>query len=157
MYYVVTGHCNNFQTALLCFIPQKCLEDYREQSARLVDSPLEWVGQFLAQLFPAEDQLFLEPRRFFLRYPPHNESYLSMRENYLHKALGFSQEQLIRLMVEIYQGPPEPYEILHCRSTTSEETLRLFFERIQKHALKYIILDVDKLPFQLQEVKKKKV
>ncbi len=71
----------------------------------------------------------------------------------LHKAPGYNQNQLIRLIVEIYGGPPEAFEVLHCRPTTSEQELKLFIKRISKHpSRKYVILEVNSMPYQLQEV-----
>ncbi len=73
--------------------------------------------------------------------------------HFLHEAPGYNQNQLIMLIVEIYGGPPEAFEVLHCRPTTSEQDLKLFIKRISKHPhQKYLILEVNSLPYELQEV-----
>lgn len=74
----------------------------------------------------------------------------------LHSCQGFSQSQLIRLIISVYGGVPEPFEVLHCRSSTTEEELRLFLspKRATKRPFQYLLLEVNKLSYQLQEVMK---
>jgi hypothetical protein len=54
----------------------------------------------------------------------------------------------------VFGGVPEPFEVFHCRPTVTEEELRLFLnpKRATKHPFQYLILEVNKLPYQLQEV-----
>ncbi len=69
--------------------------------------------------------------------------------------LGFTQSQLLRLIISIYGGVPEAFEVYHCRSTSTEEELRLFMnpKRATKRPFQYLILEVNKLPYRLQEVR----
>lgn len=71
----------------------------------------------------------------------------------LHHCLGYSHVQLIRLITELYEGVPEPFEVFRCSSRTTQEELHLFIERLRHHSLTYLILEVNKLPFKLQEVR----
>ena len=70
----------------------------------------------------------------------------------LHYCPGYSQAQLIRLIVSIYDGVPEAFEVFHCRPSSTEEELGLFLKRAAKHPLQYLVLEVNRLPFKLQEV-----
>ncbi len=71
----------------------------------------------------------------------------------LHRAPKYNQNQLIRLVIGIYGGPPQAFQLLRCHSTTSEQDLRLFIKRILKHpGHQYVCLEVNCLPHQLQEV-----
>ena len=70
----------------------------------------------------------------------------------LHHAPNYRQSQLVRLIVSIYNGVPESFEVFHCRSSSTKEQLCLFLDRINKHPLKYLVLEVNMLPFRLQEV-----
>lgn len=55
-------------------------------------------------------------------------------------------------ILEIFGYIPETYQILRCQMTTSEEELDLFLKRAQIHPNHYLILDINKLSFKLQEV-----
>ena len=50
----------------------------------------------------------------------------------MHLAENFSSKDLIRLIVEIYDGIPGPYEVYHCRPDSTEEELTLFFQRARR-------------------------
>lgn len=63
-----------------------------------------------------------------------------------------SHSELVYLILNIYRGPPEPFEFLRCCPTTTEEELRIFMKRILEHPRMYIILYVNYLPHFLQEV-----
>ena len=70
----------------------------------------------------------------------------------LHYCPGYSQAQLIQLIVSIYDGVPEAFEVFRCHPSSTKEELSLFLERLAKHPLQYLILGVNLLPFKLQEV-----
>ena len=70
----------------------------------------------------------------------------------LHYCPGYSQTQLIQLIVSIYDGVPEAFEVFRCHPSSTKEELSLFLERLAKHPLQYLILGVNLLPFKLQEV-----
>ena len=70
----------------------------------------------------------------------------------LHYAPGYTQSQLLRLVTEIYDGVPESFEVFYCHPLTTQEELKMFMERVKYHPLPYLVLQVNKLPFNLQEV-----
>ena len=70
-----------------------------------------------------------------------------------HSAPGFTQGQLIRFLLEVYGGSPNAFQVLRCTPVTVEQDLRLFMKRVVQHSMsQYLILEVNTLPFQLQEV-----
>ena len=71
----------------------------------------------------------------------------------LHYCPKYSQLQLICLIVSIYNGVPEPFEVFHCHPSSTEEDIHLFLKRVAKHPLQYLVLEVNLLPFRLQEVR----
>lgn len=77
---------------------------------------------------------------------------ISDSNQFLHHAPKYQQSQLVRLIVSIYGGVPESFEVFHCRASTTQEELSLFLERMERRPLRYLILEVNKLPFRLQEV-----
>ena len=125
-------------------------------------SPMEAVGSFLTNLFQVLNRQAFSPlpKRYsddlaeFSHSPttplsPHPEEEFV---NVLHGALDFTQGELIGLVLRIYGGPPEPFELLHCNCSTTEDDVRLFMKRIHQHPRHYLVLEVNHLPFQLQEV-----
>ena len=72
----------------------------------------------------------------------------------LHSAPGFSQGELISVIVSIYDGRlPQPYEFFRCHETTTMHELKLFLTRAINHPLTFMIFGVNLLPVKLQEVK----
>ena len=125
-------------------------------------SPMEVVGAFLTNLFQVLNRqaFFPLPKRYnddlaeFSHSPttplsPHPEEEFV---NILHSALNFTQGELIGLVLRIYGGPPEPFELLHCNHFTTEDDVKLFMKRVYQHPRQYLVLEVNHLPFQLQEV-----
>ncbi len=70
----------------------------------------------------------------------------------LHYCPRYSQSELIQMLVGIYSGVPEAFEVFRCRPSTTEEELTLFLKRTARYSLRSIVLEVNKLPFKLQEV-----
>ena len=70
----------------------------------------------------------------------------------LYHAPKCSVSDIIKLVVTIYDGFPCPSEVMRCDSETTEEDLQLFFKRTQTHPHQYLMLEVDKLQYALQEV-----
>ena len=118
------------------------------------DVPVRIVGAFLNALF--EDHAL--PHRCRPSSPLRPRSItasLSLAQEFvqlLHFCPGYSQDGLIRVIISLYSGVPESFEVFHCRPTTSEEELNLFLKRAAKYPLQYLILEVNKLPYKLQEV-----
>ena len=119
------------------------------------DTPMHVVGAFLSALY---DNFELSTHSLTLkrcRTPSMASKALSNQSTHiLHSCQGFSQSQLIRLIISVYGGVPEPFEVLHCQPSTTEEELRLFLspKRATKRPFQYLILEVNNLPYQLQEV-----
>ena len=110
---------------------------------------MEAVGGFLGELLhnhklPRRSSKGMQRPRSVSQLPGTNQS--------LHYAPKYSQAELVRLIVSIYGGVPESFEVFHCRPTSTEEELSLFLERVAKQPLRYLVLEVNKLPFRLQEV-----
>jgi len=125
-------------------------------------SPMEVVGSFLSsvfQVFNGESPHSL-PKRYrddlsqfsSSQTTPLSPQYEEEFSNFLHSALDFSHSELVVLVLKIYGGPPEPFETLHCKSSTTEEDVKLFMKRVNRHSRQYLVLEVNHLPFQLQEV-----
>ena len=113
---------------------------------------MEVVGSFLEQLLVNHEL----PRRSCMAIKrPRSASLLSGMPDgnqSLHYAPKYRQSQLVWLIISIYSGVPESFEVFHCRPTSTEEELSLFLERVAKQPLRYLVLEVNKLPFRLQEV-----
>jgi len=111
------------------------------------------VGEFLQMVF---DNHSLPKRRGESFSRPHPTSHLSLLPEptqVLHYCPGYSQAQLICLIISIYNGVPEAFEIFRCHPSSTEEELRVFLKRVAEHPLQYLILEVNRLPFKLQEVR----
>ena len=70
----------------------------------------------------------------------------------LHSCPGFTQNELIPMILSIFGGVPEPFQIFRCQSSSTQEELDLFLQRAAEFPITHLILEVNKLPFQLQEV-----
>ena len=117
--------------------------------------PVKIVGTFLNSLF--EDHSLphrCHPSSPLLR-PRSITGSLSLVQEFtqlLHFCPSYTQDRLIRVIVGLYSGVPESFEVFHCRSNTTEGELNLFLKRAAKFPLQYLILEVNKLPYKLQEV-----
>jgi len=116
-------------------------------------TPMHLVGAFLSALFGNSDLSTnsLKHRRAntgLTRTLSQHSSHI------LHSCQHFTSSQLIRTIISVFGGVPEPFEVFHCRPTVTEEELRLFLnlKRTTKLPFQYLILNVNKLPYQLQEV-----
>lgn len=130
---------------------QKSLESCRKY-INSDHAPMHVVGRFLGTVFNNHS---LPKRCGEGLSRPRSVSRLSFSpepSQLLHYCPGYSQAQLIRLIVSIYDGVPEAFEVFHCRPSSTEEELGLFLKRAAKHPLQYLVLEVNRLPFKLQEV-----
>lgn len=136
-------------------ISQELIRDdpylFREQDCD--STPMHVVGRFLSALFQNSDLSTnsLKRRRASSAFT-HTMSQQST--HILHSCKNFTPSQLLRTIIGVFGGVPEPFEVFHCRPTVTEEELRLFLNpaRATKHPFQYLILEVNKLPYQLQEV-----
>lgn len=113
---------------------------------------MEIVGRFLGDLMqnctlPRRCTKAVQHLRSTTQFPGVCDT-----NQFLHHAPKYTQSQLVRLIVSIYSGVPESFEVFHCHSSSTKEELSLFLKRVERKPLKYLILEVNKLPFGLQEV-----
>ena len=116
-------------------------------------TPMHIVGAFLAALFSNFElsSYSLKKRRTSSAV---TQSMTAQCTKVLYSCPGFTQSQLLRLIIQTYGGAPEVFEVFHCRPTTTEEELQLFlnYKRATKRPFQYLILEVNKLSYPLQEV-----
>ena len=112
-----------------------------------LESPLDVVGSFLTKVLRFDGDI-LHKSLLPKRYTAHSDE----PSNRLYSTPNFNQSQLVQLIIQIYDGPPEPYEVFHCLPTTNEQVLKLFMKRVVKHPRQYLVLEVNRLPYLLQEV-----
>ena len=72
--------------------------------------------------------------------------------NILHYCPSYTQCQLMQTVVGMFSVIPEAFQVLHCHASMSEEELSLFLSRAAKYLLHSIVLEVNRLPFKIQEV-----
>jgi hypothetical protein len=104
------------------------------------------VGRFMNTLF--ENHPLLHQRCLAMDSTPYHDHF----DQPLYSRPAHLQLELICLILNIFDGIPEAYKVLHCNSCTTEEELCRFLKRVEKHHDHYLMLDVNKLPFKLQEV-----
>ena len=105
---------------------------------------MDIVGSFL------DHQCLFDHAKLPIRYKKYAS--LSQSINVLYNAAGYNHSQLVSLILEIYDGLPEAFEFLRCKLTTTEQELRLFMKRAIRHPRLYLVVEVNHLPYQLQEV-----
>jgi len=54
---------------------------------------------------------------------------LKQFQEMVHYAPNYNNGQLLRLLIEIYNGVPESYEVFHCNENSTDEDLKLFLHR----------------------------
>lgn len=121
--------------------------------AETCNAPMEVVGTFVHKLFHEYDmkRYALQPRQPY-KQPARIVS--AQSSAILHSCHGLSRVQLMSLIINCYSGVPESFQLLRCNSSTTEDELNLFLNRVSTHAFQYMIVGVEKLPYQLQEVSK---
>lgn len=118
--------------------------------------PVIIIGEFLNHLFEGHN---LPCRYHFSSHLLDIASPTLARklQNIVHFCPGYSQCDLIKIIVDIYDDHiPESFEVLHCHSHTSEEDISQFMKRTKYFPGKYLFLEVNKLPYELQEVQRAK-
>ena len=112
---------------------------------------MEIVGSFLQTFFSDRRYCSMMPRRCLVKDRSSSDVSVDAHD-ILYSATNFNQNQLIRLILGVYGGPPEPFEQLRCCKNTTEQDLRMFMKRVLEHPRKYTIFPVNHLPDYLQEV-----
>ena len=110
------------------------------------------VGKFLKALFqehqlPSHPVILADNVNFRTTIPLTHEP-----NSILHYCPGYTQCQLMQTVVGMFSVIPEAFQVLHCHVSTSEEELSLFLKRAASHFLHSIVLEVNRLPFKIQEV-----
>jgi hypothetical protein len=72
----------------------------------------------------------------------------------LHIAKGFSQSNIMKLMLSIGNCLPEYYDVLYCQSTTTTQDLKMFAKRCCEFGIErqFYFLEINKLHYEQQEV-----
>lgn len=110
-------------------------------------SSIEIVGLFMKNLF--EYNSSLETEGLAQRYGSNFQA-----EHDILVAKQYDQRKLIHLIISIYNGIPEHFDILRCCSTTTKHDLDSFMRRVLLMPRLYVILEVNCLSFELQEVRR---
>ena len=103
--------------------------------------PMALVGEFLDDVFNG-----LETKSIL---PIHQKP---RRDNELFDASNLTQSQLLRLILSVYDGLPDPFQLFRCSSSTQEMDLRIFMKRVILFPGRYLIVFVNYLSYPLQEV-----
>ena len=131
---------------------QTSLESAMETSD-CTDSPMVVVGKFLDMLL--QDHTFPQCSASFTHDTLTFSRHRSIRNLYaqpLYSCPTYSHANLLCLILEVFSCIPESYQLLRCHGSTTEEELGLFLKRASTQPSHYLMLDVNKLPFKLQEV-----
>ena len=169
-HYIITIIIMLKQLQVVVFM-STCFHEFLYFQKVLVDgtgeSPVHIVGGFLSHLFQGHvlpQGSSCSPMQSTLFFPRLRTRSVSWKYEYaqsLHYCANFSQGELICHIISLYshvpesvgkRGIPECFEVLRCQSTTSEEELSLFLKRASQYPRQYIVLEVNKLPYKLQEV-----
>ena len=131
--------------------PLQLLLPIMKAQAESCNAPMQVVGTFLHKLFTDYDmkRYALQPRQ---PYRQTARLVAAQSPAILHSCHGLSRGQLMSLIINCYNGVPESFQLFRCHSTTSEDELNLFLKRVSIHPFQYMIVGVEKLPYQLQEV-----
>lgn len=133
----------------ILFSPQSVLPRIKP----LVESctaPIKVVGTFLLQLFEQDMSRFALQTRHPYRQLQRTLS--AQSSTVLHSCHGLSPAQLVSLIINCYNGVPESFQLFHCQATTTSDELNLFLKRVNYYSFQYMIIGVERLPYQLQEV-----
>ena len=119
----------------------------------LVTLPVKVVGDFLHSIF-AND--CLPPAiRLYATFPLHSEVPAVPHRNKftLHAVHNFIPLQMLQLIVTVFDGVPNSFQIFQCTQNTTEQQLDIFFDRaFHWNDLRYLLLGVNYLHNELQEV-----
>ena len=138
----------DFVKVLQSKIPQYC-QQIKDAFATV--SPFQLCGEFLTALV-ADDAImtYLVPKP--KSYIKNSEPVGHTVGHTIHKAYSFGPDQILRLLFQIYQGPPESFEVLRCTANTTAEDISLFLQRAAKFAHRaFVMVHVNHLRTNLQE------
>ena len=130
-------------------LSQQALDDTL-QNANDLSCPMLVVGQFLNVLL-VDHTLPHRHSTFSVSHRRHPSATTCFAQP-LYYCPTYSQMDFLRLILSVFSGIPEAYQVLRCLKTTTEEDLSLFLKMVERHHTHYLVLNVNKLPFKLQEV-----
>ena len=78
----------------------------------------------------------------------------SIENQPLYLCASLSKKEIVCLIIGIFDGIPEPYRVLRCQSTTTENEVTMFWNRSNHLKADYLVLNFNKLPLTIQEVSK---
>ena len=124
-----------------------CYTDMQVNVPTSADNPFELCGKLLEVLVSDRNAAnYLYPKRRMMAEIPMPEGHI------VHGAHKFSPDQVFRLLLQIYQGLPESFEVMRCTSVTSREDLDLFLQRaVVFQSRTFVMVNVDRLSTNLQE------
>lgn len=105
------------------------------------------AGQFLNTLLSNHTL----PHRCHVKTPTLSSAITTFSQP-LYLCPTYSPMDILCLILTIFEGVPESYEVLRCHIVTTEEELDLFLKRVKKQNAHYLVLNINELPFKLQEV-----
>ena len=131
----------------------KCYDSVKRRIPSLTSSrqvlvpPFELCGKFLEALVKDKTVVcYLYPSRRML------PGSTTPKGHMVHVACSCSPDQVFRLLLHIYGGLPESFEMMRCSSATSTEELELFLQRtIMIQYRTYVLVNVNQLNTALQE------
>ncbi len=124
------------------------IQEALEVSVHSQQSPMSTVGHFLDRLMEMPDLANCGlPKRISdsVQQP-------IQAGGILHTVIKYTQSNQIMLIIELIRGVPESFDIFHCCPCTTEEELKLFMKRVEFYPRQYILLEVNRLTYHLQEV-----
>lgn len=120
-----------------------------EHASDSTTAPMEVVGQFLDCLLKGHT---LPQKTKGIISSHHLQSVSNHFSQPLYYSPSSSQINFVCLILKVLSGVPESYQIMRCQASTTAEELNLFLRRVETHRMQYLMLCINKLPFELQEV-----
>lgn len=130
------------------WILQNILSQHQDDLMKCQTAPLHSISIFLSELLEKPHPLPIVKKSLSAArksIPPEGFQVL-------HSCIGFTQKELISQILSIFGGIPEQFQIFRCQLSSTQEELALFLQRATKFRILHLILEVNKLPFHLQEV-----
>ena len=116
-------------------------------------APMEVVGHFLDDLL-MDYTLPLKHLMMASRISSHHpQSIIDQYSQPLYYSPANSQLDFACLVLKVLSSVPQSYQVMRCQETTTSEELDLFLKRVETHHMHYFMLGINKLPFELQEVR----
>lgn len=115
-------------------------------------APMQVVGQFLDMLLKDHCHPNLRSavdNQLLTYYSQHDGDQYSQP---LYCCSTSSLMEFACFVLKVLSGNPQSYQIMRCNAATTSEELNLFLQRVESHHMHYIMLEINKLSFELQEV-----